>query len=349
MAPSDSPPNSPNNNPNEKKFTDYREIRGLIKEVHPDTTGSAPEEIKKLGEVLTKILVVPLSKKTVDWEPDFLADILTGKQGDVQLIRKNTGDQWEVSDPIRVPRNARAFFLAFDAFLKGKSWDEVKLILSRKPSESGVDSAQIEELENATIRIQTFDDAGKMAEKIMTRLSRANSQTRVMRIVHRIVEQLVENKTKNLTQLAQLAPVQVELRAFAAAPYAQYFLPSMFFDFIDAAALRIGRQMIADTRSPDELQKALAAIHNYDFRYAEAYTAPFAESREDALAKIDFLNKLRNKRSEAGLDDLRKDVEAFEFKATDMADQYRAQIFSFIERKREVYWPKEQRSKMPKP
>src|SRR3989344_2217603 len=325
----------------EKKFTKLRDLVLLMGKVHSEHIGGSREKGSPayLGDELVKILSgLKATGQMNEWQPDLRIKIISQTSPEVRLVRKMGDQKPEISDLILLPRNSRSFLLALDAYTEGKSWDEVIQMLGRR-HEHGVDRAQIEELENEAVDIRTFEDAGNLAARVHMRLTNQHSQTSVMRVVHRIVEMLIEEKTKDLTEFRQLQKPQLELEAFAKSQNGKYFVTSMFFDFIDAAALRIGRKMISDARSADELRKVLQAIHGHAFRFADAYTAPFAESQEDAIAKLDFLEKLRNKRSAQGLDDLRKEVEAYQFKSAEMAPKYREQIVGFIERKREVYWP----------
>lgn len=347
----------------DSKFRKVRDLMVLMSKVHPDRvrsrTGDAkddhvaataePDSSEYWGAELVKILSgLAATKQTDDWQPDLLVKILKREAPDVRFVRKIGDQDPEKSQLVRLPRAARPFLLALDAYVSGKSWEEVQELLGR-PSMGGADSAQIAALQDEAARVGSFEEAGNLAKRIKTALSNQHSQTRVMRLLHRIVEKILEDKTKNLSEFSQLKPVQVELRAFVKSSNGEHFSGSTLLDFLDAAALRIGKQMVTNAKSTFELQAALQAIHNHDFIYAAAYEAPFAESREDATSKIELLSKIRFKRSEEGLDDLRREVEAFEFQSKEMTPVYRKQIIDFIERKREVYWPKVPRKYMPKP
>lgn len=247
-------------------------------------------------------------------------------------------DFFEVApEAIELPNTPEQFVRALWFFQEGKkTWDEVKQELIKRPQRpKSAGDMLLDEFETEAGTIQTLDDALRIAKKIYNRIEQDGLRMKAIGAVSRALEKVIDAKVKGCANLEELKSFGAELKRFFDDEYAQGFMRSRFLDYLDAGALAVGKRMIAESISPDDLTRALEAFRSYPFAYAGIFEAPLKESREDATAKLDLLAKIRNKK-EPGLDALMKEVEVFPFKSKQFADQYRAQIYGFIERKRAI-------------
>ena len=336
----DSPQVERHKSPEEVAKAQYRKIRNVTfprteddeKLIRERQAGLIGDKVNSLMILVNSISDSGQARPLENWERD-------APTQSVYLLRRDDEGNYEASpEAITRPRTPKSFYIALEAFIDGKPWDEVKrLAATRPPEASDPDAAEITTLQTESAAVATLEEAGEMAAKIHRKFSKPSSQTKVMQVLHRQVERIIENDTRDVTELEQLNPLRARLQSFVTSSNGKYFVGTMFVDFIDAAALRIGQLMIASARSAGELERVLTAIRAHEFQYAEAYAAPFAESREDALEKIELLAELTRIRSVERLDAFKEKIATKEFKSASLTSLYRSQIDSFIERKRRVY------------
>lgn len=240
-------------------------------------------------------------------------------------------------EPIELPRRPEQFVRALSMYQQDKhSWEEVKKEANRQAQKSkSADGQIVDELSKEAETVADLEQAAALAKKIQNKLASDHSQVRAFGALSHAIERVVDNMTRSCDDFKSLRVVYDNVKAFLDSGFAEQLIKSRFLNYLDAAALRVGRQRIAAAISPDDLRQALEAIHNHPFAFAHVYAAPFREAREDALAKIDFLLEISRKR-EPGLDELTRRVAAHKFKSVADADLYRSQIFGFIERKRAI-------------
>lgn len=342
----------------QEKFTKPREIAVLMSKVHPDRVRARTAEgdavnasIEKdspeyWGEQLVKILSgLQATGQMNYWQPDLRAEIVSRRAPEVRFVRKME-EEPELSDPVALPRAPRSFLLALDAYTRGADWDEVRTTMSAKTENA--DHGETEEIEQEVAEARTYEDLGQVARKVHATFKEGARKDSTMGFLSSAFKWLLSRRIDNSTNLSELAKEHGELTAFFKTGDGRLFRQSTVMDVLDNRALVLAKKQLTDAMSSDQVTRAVEAFHAYPFEFAFVYEQPFAETREDAIAKIDFLSSLRSKRSEQGLDDLRKEVEAHQFQSEEMASRYREQLIDFIERKREVYWPAVPRSNMPR-
>lgn len=257
--------------------------------------------------------------------------------GKYHLVRRK-GDNLEIApESIPLPDTPEQYVRALREFQKNeRSWSDVKKELTTRPIKpKSAEAMAVDQFEQDAGSIVDFDDATRIAKRIQTTLSNENLKFKAMGGVSRAVERVLDAKVKACSNLISLKKVSDELGAFLNTDFTRNLIRSRFADYLDAGALVVGKHMIEQTMTEDDLANALGAIGNHPFSFAAAYARPLEESREDALAKIKFLSSI-NRKKEQGLDALMKEVAAHKFKAADRAEDYRAQIYGFIERRRAI-------------
>lgn len=345
----------------EEKFTRPRDIAVLISKVHPDrirvrTGDDVSERVQTSTEhdtpeywsaELVKILSgLMATEQTSEWQPDLKVKIIKGEHPDVRMVRK-LGDILEMSEPVRLPRIARAFLLALDAYVNGESWDEVLQFLTTEAG--GVDRAKVEAVEVEIVEARTYEQMGAVAQKIQSSFPEGTQRNSMMGLLVAMLKENLSQRIARYSSLSELAHEQDELTKFFRTAGGKLFRKSTILDVLDAYAIELAKKQLTDAITQEQVSRAVQAFQTYPFGFAFVYEQPFSETRDDALAKIELLSKLRGKRSEAGLDELIQEVRAHQFQSTALAPKYRQQIINFIERKRGVYWPRKPRKYMPQP
>lgn len=345
-----------------EKFTKPRDIALLMGKIHPDrmraqTSDDAADKVntsikqgsaEDWGMQLMKILSgLQATGQMDDWQPDLRSEIVARRAAEVRFVRKIAEGVPEVSEPVRLPRTPRPFLYALDAYTSGASWESVlEIIGSQKES---VTRHQIEAFEQEAVDARTYDEVGKVAQKVQSAFGEGITRKSMMGFLTAVLGNLVKQNAGQCKNLSDLEHVRSDLSEFFKSDTGKLFRQVTVMDRLDNRALELGRDLLSAAVTQEQVSSAMAEIRAHPFEFAFVYEQPFSESRDDAIAKIDLLAKLRAKRTEQGLDDLRREVEAYKFHSAEMASKYREQIFGFIERKREVYWPKRPREFMPKP
>ena len=342
----------------ENKFTRLREIMLLMGKVHPDRVRVRTEEgasvkttIEKdtpeyWGVELMKIMSgLRATEQMQDWQPDLRVKIISREHPTIRFVRKLGDAESEISQPVRLPRIPRPFLLALDAYTEGASWEDVEALLGR--SATGGQRAQIEAMEDSVSLARTYEDVGDIAKKVHTSFGEGSQRNSLMGFLSRYTEYLLGQKVNKCKDLSSLKVVHDKMINFLESEKGRYFRQVIFMDILDHAALMLGKQLLSRAMTTDEVAKAAAAINMHPFSFADLFMPSFEETKEDVIAKIDLLAKIRSRYSEKGLDNLRSEVEAYQFHSAEMTPQYREQIINFIERKRNVYWPKKPRPHMP--
>ncbi len=355
---SDNPDNGGRSN---EKFTKLRDIAVLLSKIHPDKlrqSSPGKEDVgdkinikegspEYWGEELMKILTgLKATDQLENWQPDLWAKIISPDKPTYRFVRKLGDAEPELSPPVRLPRTPYPFLIALDAYTQGTSWIEVESLLGKEMVMSE-DQQKILEVETEISKVRTFEEAGNVAKRIHETFKEGNRRNSMIGLLTTYLSFLLRGTVSKCKDLPALEKARVEVNNFFETPNGKYFRKVRILDVLDHRALDLGKELLSRAMTQDEVAKAMEAIRNHPFEFAFVYEQPFSETRDDAIAKIDFLEKLRSKRSEAGLDELRKEVDAHQFTSMELADHYRKQIVEFIERKRNVYWPKKPRSTMP--
>lgn len=334
----------------DSKFTKQRDLMLLMGKVHSDRIGGSKEKDSPAywGDELMKILSgLAATKQMENWQPDVLDKILSRDAPEVRFVRKIGDNQPELSDTLRLPRYPREFLLALDAYTQGKSWEEILQTLNHH--QRNAHDEQTEALEYEASSIKNLDDAGMVAKKILATLKEGSHRNTVMGFLNYMVARLLRSESSKCTDFASLQNVYEKLKTFFQTDNGKLFRQSVLMDVLDNKALEIGRELLSRAITQDQVNQAIESIRSYPFEFAFVYEAPISETREDALAKLELLAKIRTRYSKEGLEKLRREVEKYEFQSTQMAPKYKEQIIAFIDRKQKVYWPEQQRKYMPRP
>lgn len=345
-----------------EKFTKPRDIALLMAKIHPDrmrvqTSDDAAEKVnisiekgsaEDCGMQLMKILSgLQATGQMDDWQPDLRSEIVARRAAEVRFVRKMTDGVPEVSEPVRLPRTPRPFLNALDAYTAGASWQSVvELLGSQKES---VNRQQIEMLEQEAADARTYAEIGSVAQKVHSTFREGAARNSLMGFLTSMLGNLVKEASMRCGTLLELENVRKELSGFFGTDSGKLFRQVTVMDRLDSRAFELGKDLLLRAVTPEQVSSAMEQIRAHPFEFAFVYDQPFTETREDAIAKIEFLAKLGTKRSEQGLDDLKKEVAEYKFQSQEMAGKYRDQVVSFIERKRNVYWPRTLRKFMPKP
>lgn len=241
---------------------------------------------------------------------------------------------------VRIGKTPATLLRAFDFFVNNnpssESWEKVKAALMDGRKEQNPDSLIISQLEEEGRNACTFEDVGRIGRHAKEVLGGGQKLNTVLGFLSRVVEHLIERRITECSDFRELKVLTLELETFLNTADGTPFRRPMIMDVLDNGAFEVGKKMLARARSEDEIGEAMREINEYPFSFVDAYSGRFAETREDALAKFAILEKLRRARSVHGIEMVQRMADEFPFKSKQFSDQYRAQIRSFIERKRAI-------------
>ncbi|MBX4192537.1 hypothetical protein KW798_03570, partial [Candidatus Parcubacteria bacterium] len=258
---------------------------------------------------------------------------------EVYLVRRDD-EGYPVLSPekVKMPRRPAQFINALEEFVDEAPWPQVTEFL--KSTEGGTNVEQIQALEDAANEIQSFEDAGEVAKNIHATFPKSKDQDKLMGYLSRVLNHFLGQRALLCEDISKLKALHTEMTSFFKTSNGRFFRQVTFMDVLDNRAFELGKDLLTQAITPEQVTKALEGIGAYPFEFAFAYDQSFTESREDALAKIELLSKIRLKRTEKGLDQLKKEVETYPFQSQERSAHYRQQINNFIERKREAYFSK---------
>lgn len=197
-----------------------------------------------------------------------------------------------------------------------------------------------EELKTEAADVENFSQGGAIAEKINQELAGTGKQDELLGYLTRRLHFLLQQRIKEHTNLESLAVVAKEVNAFADSQNGRLLFTSFFTDELDVAALNIGLEMLLKANVRQEVDRALAAIAQYPFTFGAISEEPVAQNKDDAIAKIKFLSRIKRIRPQTGdgLDRLASEVNEYPFTDEKRASLYKKQIIDVIERHRNVYY-----------
>lgn len=202
-----------------------------------------------------------------------------------------------------------------------------------------------EELKTEAADVEDFEQGGVVAGKIDQELNGGGRRDELMgyltRRLHYLLQKRIEvvEKFNNLDTLAILAK---EVNDFADSSNGRLLFTSFFTDELDVTALNIGLELLLKANTKQEVEKALSAIARYPFTFGTIADEPVSQNKDDAMATIRFLGKLKRggARTSERLDKLVADVNEHKFTDEKRASLYKKKIIDVIERHRKVYYPK---------
>lgn len=317
-----------------------RDVRRLLKKSHTDVVGSTSQNPDDVAKILISLLdAVKDGRAPRTWtevpkenEP---AQFSEGRP--VVFIRKEeSGEVHEL--PITLPKWTKIFRNALDAFLSGKSDEEVLNILTFDPAQADRNAQRglmqrIKDAKNVQELLAVQDDIQK--QKFLF----PDSRQKLLREIVGSVAGAYSQTLSKAEKMSDLAAIFDDLRllinesSIAAKDDKDYFL-GVFSAIVDARAASMGEQILED----GEDEKRLDAVASFitavgAFPFSDAEKKKTLVQRGNEMAHQILMESMKKTRTEKGLERLHEYVYRFPFSPDDAGEALRHDVHNWIEKK----------------
>jgi hypothetical protein len=199
---------------------------------------------------------------------------------------------------------------------------------------------RFEELKTEALGVENFEEGGALAETIAREFLEGDRRSDLLWDLTRRLHTVLRRQMQAHTTLESLATLTKTVKEFCKSSSGRFLKAAMFTDELDAKALDFGLELLEKARSKQEVDEALARISAYPVTFAAIIDMRAGEGKEDAMAKIKFLKKIKEGRPRTGerLDALVKEVNEHAFINEKRAEAYKKQVTDVIEAHRRIYY-----------
>jgi|GEM_PF-4284079 len=340
--------------------------RKIYSEVHPDRNPDNLALAQDLMRIINQINA-DAEKQLAHWKGNirpgdgkrypFIRQIWeTAIDADGDEYKKRVGT--EVSpEALPLPQTPEQYLRAYDAYLSGASWDDVKHQLNYMPDEIRIEQSQQKRQRTGGENFGEFYRGGKGDEGLsdqfytefaqvqkledlpaeMSRLHAAYPRARaqIIGMASYRASVICNDALEEARTLDDVSKFKVEAQQFFATPGGQGLLLLRAIDTIDARAIALIRESMKGKKAAD-LLKVADDIRKYDFRMKIYAQAPLLESL-DERAKKTLIASLQNRRTIESLDALEAEARAFTLPSDPQAsEEFKAQLLDWIQRKKAI-------------
>jgi hypothetical protein len=238
---------------------------------------------------------------------------------------------------VNLPRRPLVLLDALEAYISGTSWPEIQEMLSNDPDIKDEEISRT--IEENISKIKTLRNARDVLGTIGPGITNKNVRDRLLRLLTQRIEKNVDEEVARSGDFKALRALQADVLAFFNHPQTAVLSRTGIIDILDIGGSELGKRLLDSADTLEKVEAVEQSIEDYVFSFRELYEKNLNERVDDVKARIGFLKRLRNARSEKGLNALKAQIESHEFKS-EQADSYKKQLYMLIEAKRSKYKPR---------
>lgn len=324
--------------PGEAKATKRRLLR-IIDKIYvkgagvrePGTPEYHAEELFKIVSALRE------SNQLYQWPGEGEEGNQTFQTG--QEVRFTYFDQQGVShmadEVLILPKYPITFIDALEAYIAGKSWNEVKEIMTHDPD---IADKEIREIFETNIdAVKSPKDVVIVMRSIGPRIaSKKVREALVLRLAQRF-ERMVDTEAMACTSFRELDRFREDVRALIESLKGTDMPTYGARDALDAAALELAKRLFDKATTYKQVKQVADAVDGYPFAFEDFYTKPLQVRAEDVRTKIRFLYALRHSSNIEQLTQLEQAVHDHSFGDKVTSGAYKIELLDLVRKKKEKY------------
>lgn len=314
-----------------------RRVQALMVKVYDRLGGERPEGSPKWhADRLFGILVLLRdSNQLYQWPEEAESKGIT-PGGEITFAKSDQdGNIVAAEEPLTVPKYPVTLIEAFEAYLYGKPWEEVKKIMAHDPDISDKEIRIAFEANIDKVRL-TKDVVALMRSMGPKIASKKVRDALVLRLSQKF-ERIIDADAAACQTFEELHKVRGDVVSAVESLKGTDMPTFGARDALDAAALELAKKLFDSAKTYRDVEAVATEVDNYPFGFEDFYTKPLKAKAEDVRTKIKFLYALRHTKELGKLEELRGVVEGHEFSDEQTTSAYRLELLDLVDKKIKKY------------